>query len=69
MQALKGDLAALVRKKMGDGTHGVGTDIWDVPGYPKATARDLIVNGSLDEEQPYIQPSEDTMHYLDIYFP
>lgn len=67
-QATKGDLAALVRKKMGDGTHGVGTDLWDVTGYAKSNVRDLIVGGRLDEEHPYIKPSEDTLHYLDQYF-
>lgn len=68
VQAMKGDLAALVRKKMGDGTHGVGTDVWDVPEYPKTSIRELVVQGKLDEEQQYIQPSEDTTHYLDQHF-
>ncbi|KAF7946972.1 uncharacterized protein EAE97_004221 [Botrytis byssoidea] len=68
LQALEGNLAALVRKKMGEGTHDVGSDIWDVAGYPKTTIRELIVDGKLDEEQSYIQPSEDTLHLLDKYF-
>ncbi|KAF7887345.1 hypothetical protein EAF00_009639 [Botryotinia globosa] len=59
LQSLEGNLAALVRKKMGEGTHDVGSDIWDVAGYPKATIRELIVDGKLDEEQSYIQPLQE----------
>lgn len=32
-------LPALVRKKWGEGTHTVGSDVWDVPGYEKKRPR------------------------------
>lgn len=66
-KAKAGHLDALVRKKMGDGTHNVGTDIWEVQGYSKKSLEDFIVHGVLDEEK-YVPQSEDTFHHLDSYF-
>ena len=63
-----GDLAALVRKKLGDGTHGVGDDIWDVESYQKLSITDLIVHGAMEREAPYVPESEATRSFLDEYF-
>tara|TARA_R110002003_G_scaffold198_14_gene15513 strand:+ start:3655 stop:3924 length:270 start_codon:yes stop_codon:yes gene_type:complete len=63
----QGDLAALVRKKMGDGTHGVGDDIWEVEGYEKKTLEDLLLHGALDKEQ-YAPTDDGALHHLDPYF-
>ena len=67
-QAKAGRLDALVRKKMGDGSHGVGNDIWVVEGYQKKTLEDLILGDGL-EDPKYIEPSDDTRHFLDSFFP
>lgn len=67
-QAKAGRLDALVRKKMGDGSHGVGDDIWVVEGYQKKTLEDLILGDGL-EDPKYIEPSDDTRHFLDSFFP
>ncbi|KAM0723663.1 hypothetical protein Q7P37_000651 [Cladosporium fusiforme] len=67
VQAKAGRLDALVRKKMGDGSHGVGDDIWEVEGYQKKTLEDFILGDSLDNPR-YIEPDEDTRHFLDPYF-
>lgn len=66
-QAKAGRLDALVRKKMGDGTHGVGDDIWEVEGYHKKTLEDFILGGGIGGPK-YIEPSDDTRHFLDGYF-
>ena len=66
-QAAQGRLDALVRKKMGDGTHHVGQDIWDVDGFPKRSLADFI-NGSPLDKPPYAPQSEGTLHFLDEYF-
>ncbi|KAH7095778.1 hypothetical protein FB567DRAFT_513359 [Paraphoma chrysanthemicola] len=63
----QGDLAALVRKKMGDGTHGVGNDIWEVEGYKKKTIEDLLLHGALDKKQ-YAPTDDGALHHLDPYF-
>lgn len=68
LQAKAGRLDALVRKKMGDGSHGVGDDIWEVEGYQKKTLKDLILGDGL-EDPKYIEPSDDTRHFLDSFFP
>lgn len=62
----EGRLDALVRKKMGDGTHGVGDDVWEF-GYPKKTLDELIRESVVDED-PYVPPKEDSVHFLDKYF-
>lgn len=67
LQAKAGRLDALVRKKMGDGSHGVGDDIWEVEGYRKKTLEDFILGDGL-EGSKYIEPSDDTRHFLDGYF-
>ncbi|GAB7324224.1 hypothetical protein MBLNU13_g07581t2 [Cladosporium sp. NU13] len=67
-QAKAGRLDALVRKKMGDGSHGVGDDLWEVEGYQKKTLEDLILGNGL-EDPKYIEPSDDTRHFLDSFFP
>ena len=61
-------LDALVRKKMGDGTHNVGQDIWEVEGYRKRTLDDFI-SGEALEDPKYIKADEKTRHFLDHYFP
>jgi hypothetical protein len=66
-QAKAGRLDALVRKKMGDGSHGVGDDIWEVEGYRKKTLRDLVLGDGLEDPR-YIEPSDDTRHFLDSFF-
>jgi hypothetical protein len=66
-QAKAGMLDALVRKKMGDGSHGVGDDIWEVDGYQKKTLEDLILGDGLEVPR-YIEPSDDTLHFLDSFF-
>lgn len=66
-QAKAGKLDALVRKKMGDGSHGVGDDIWEVEGYQKKTLEDFILGDGLDGPK-YIESSDDTRHFLDGYF-
>ena len=66
-QAKAGRLDALVRKKMGDGSHGVGDDIWEVEGYQKKTLEDLILGDGLEDPR-YIEPSDDTLHFLDSFF-
>ncbi|THY33973.1 hypothetical protein D6D01_02078 [Aureobasidium pullulans] len=60
-------LDALVRKKMGDGTHNVGQDIWEVEGYRKRTLNDFISGDAL-EDPKYIRTDEKTRHFLDQYF-
>lgn len=60
-------LDALVRKKMGDGTHNVGQDIWEVEGYRKRTLDDFISGDAL-EDPMYIRTDEKTRHFLDQYF-
>ncbi|KAI5202353.1 hypothetical protein E4T39_04764 [Aureobasidium subglaciale] len=60
-------LDALVRKKMGDGTHNVGDDIWEVQGYEKKTLEDFIIGDALDNP-PLIGKNEQTRHFLDEYF-
>ncbi|KAI5275047.1 hypothetical protein E4T47_01868 [Aureobasidium subglaciale] len=60
-------LDALVRKKMGDGTHNVGNDIWEVEGYEKKTLEDFIIGDALDDP-PYIKGDEQTRQFLDEYF-
>lgn len=60
-------LDALVRKKMGDGSHNVGKDIWEVKGYQKKTLDDLLLRDGL-ETPKYIQADEQTRHFLDEYF-
>lgn len=66
-QAKAGRLDALVRKKMGDGSHGVGDDIWEVEGYQKKTLEDFILGDGLGGPR-YIEPSDDTRHFLDSFF-
>ncbi|THX22247.1 hypothetical protein D6C98_05860 [Aureobasidium pullulans] len=61
-------LDALVRKKMGDGTHNVGQDMWEVEGYRKRTLDDFI-SGEALEDPKYIKADEKTRHFLDHYFP
>ncbi|TIA15189.1 hypothetical protein D6C81_06431 [Aureobasidium pullulans] len=61
-------LDALVRKKMGDGTHNVGQDMWEVEGYRKRTLDDFI-SGKALEDPKYIKADEKTRHFLDHYFP
>ncbi|THY12958.1 hypothetical protein D6D02_04942, partial [Aureobasidium pullulans] len=61
-------LDALVRKKMGDGTHNVGQDIWEIEGYRKRTLDDFISGDAL-EDPKYIKTDEKTRHFLDHYFP
>lgn len=68
LQAKAGRLDALVRKKMGDGSHGVGTDIWEVEGFQKKTLEDFVLGEAL-ENPKYIEADEDTRHFLDGYFP
>jgi len=60
-------LDALVRKKIGDGSHNVGHDIWEVQGFEKRTLDDFILGDALDDPK-YIQSSEQTRHFLDEYF-
>lgn len=67
LQAKAGRLDALVRKKMGDGSHGVGDDIWEVEGYQKKTLEDFILGDGL-EGPKYVEPDNDTRHFLDQYF-
>lgn len=66
-KAKAGSLDALVRKKMGDGTHGVGEDIWDVPDYPKRSLEDFLLSDALEVPR-YIETDEDTRTFLDPYF-
>jgi hypothetical protein len=66
-QAKAGRLDALVRKKMGDGSHGVGDDLWEVEGYHKKILQDLILGDGLEDPR-YIGPSDDTRHFLDSFF-
>jgi hypothetical protein len=66
-QAKAGRLDALVRKKMGDGSHGVGDDIWEVEGYQKKILEDFILGDGLEVPR-YIEPSDDTRHFLDSFF-
>ena len=66
-QAKAGRLDALVRKKMGDGSHGVGDDIWEVEDYQKQTLEDFILGDGLEAPR-YIEPSDDTRHFLDSFF-
>ena len=66
-QALAGRLDALVRKKMGDGSHNVGDDIWEVKGYSKKTL-DQFISGEALETPSYIEPDEETSRFLDPYF-
>ena len=66
-QAKAGRLDALVRKKMGDGSHGVGDDIWEVECFQKKTLEDFIIGDALEDPR-YIEPSDDTRHFLDIFF-
>lgn len=66
-QAKAGKLDGLVRKKMGDGTHGVGNDIWEVEGYQKKTLEDFILGDGLAGPK-YNEPDEGTRHFLDAYF-
>jgi hypothetical protein len=66
-QAKDGRLDALVRKKMGDGSHGVGDEIWEVEGYQKKTLEDFILRDGLEDPR-YIEPSDDTRHFLDSFF-
>ncbi|THW84124.1 hypothetical protein D6D18_07907 [Aureobasidium pullulans] len=61
-------LDALVRKKIGDGTHNVGQDIWEIEGYRKRTLDDFISGDAL-EDPKYIKTDEKTRHFLDHYFP
>ena len=63
----QGRLDALVRKKMGDGTHGVGDDIWEVEGYQKVSLAEFVRRAPLDDPL-YVPRSEDTLHFLDHYF-
>lgn len=68
-QAAEGRLDALVRKKMGDGTHYAcksSDELWEF-GHPKLSLADLIRQSPLDDP-PYIPQSEDTLHFLDRYF-
>lgn len=67
LQAKSGRLDALVRKKMGDGTHGVGDDVWEVPGYQRRTLEDFVMGDAL-EAPKYVPASEDTHTFLDQYF-
>lgn len=68
-QAEAGRLDALVRKKMGDGTHSAVRDLSQVYefGHPKMSLEDLICRSPLDDP-PYCPPNEDTLHFLDKYF-
>lgn len=66
-RAKQNQLDALVRKKMGDGTHGVGNDIWEVSGYQKRTLEDFISGNALERPR-YQEPDEGTKHFLDEYF-
>lgn len=66
-KAKAGSLDALVRKKMGDGTHGVGDDIWDVESYQKKTLEDFILGDALDDPK-YIPYDDEVRHFLDSYF-
>lgn len=67
LQSKAGRLDALVRKKMGDGSHGVGDDIWEVEGYEKKILEDFILGDALENPR-YIEPDEGTRHFLDGYF-
>ena len=60
-------LDALVRKKMGDGTHGVGDDIWEVEGFKKRTL-DEFISGQALEVPKYQEADEGTSHFLDSWF-
>ena len=66
-KAEAGRLDALVRKKMGDGTHGVGDDIWEVEGYRKKTLEDFVLGDALDDPK-YIPYDDEVRHFLDEYF-
>lgn len=66
-KAEAGSLDALVRKKMGDGTHGVGDDIWEVEGYQKKTLEDFFLGEALDDPK-YIPYDDEVRHFLDSYF-
>jgi hypothetical protein len=66
-KAKAGRLDALVRKKMGDGTHGVGDDIWEVEGYRKKTLEDFVLGDALDDPK-YIPYDGEVRHFLDGYF-
>lgn len=66
-QAEQGRLDALVRKKMGDGTHGVGDDVWEVENYSKLSLAEFVQRSPSDDP-PYVPQSDDTLHFLDQYF-
>ena len=68
-QAEAGRLDALVRKKMGDGTHSAVRELSEVYefGHPKLTLEELIRRSPLDDP-PHCPPNEDMLHFLDKYF-
>ena len=69
LQAEAGRLDALVRKKMGDGTHSAvrsEEEVWHLD-HPKKTLDELIRRSFVDED-PYIPQTEDSLHFLDRYF-
>jgi hypothetical protein len=65
--AKAGRLDTVVRKKMDDGSLNAGEDIWEAEGYKKETLEDLI-HGGLLKDPRYIEPDDDTRHFLDRYF-
>ncbi|KAK3711903.1 hypothetical protein LTR37_009421 [Vermiconidia calcicola] len=68
-EAQQGRLDALVRKKMGDGSHTAVRsmdEIWQFES-PKMSLEELIRRSPIDDPL-YIAQSDDTLHFLDKYF-